>query len=245
MGSLPMAYLLVLLVGAAAGMVSGIVGTGSSMMLMPVLVTLFGPQQAVPIMAIGALMGNLGKVLAWRSAIDWRVCAAYCSTAVPGAALGVHTLLALPARAVDIVLGMFFIAMVPARRWLARRSIKFSLLHLALIGGPVGFLTGIVVSTGPITVPVFTSYGLERGAFLATEAAGSLAVYASKITAFKEFGALPASVIAKGLIAGAALMTGSFFARSVVLRMQPATFRLLVDGLMVSSGLSLLWVAAG
>jgi hypothetical protein len=126
MGSLPMAYLLVLLVGAAAGMVSGIVGTGSSMMLMPVLVTLFGPQQAVPIMALGALMGNLGKVLAWRSAIDWRVCAAYCSTAVPGAALGVHTLLALPARAVDIVLGMFFIAMVPARRWLARRSIKFS-----------------------------------------------------------------------------------------------------------------------
>jgi hypothetical protein len=31
----------------------------------------------------------------------------------------------------------------------------------------------------------------------------------------------------------------------VVLRMQPATFRMLVDGLMVTSGLSLLWAAAG
>jgi len=243
MDSLSLACLLVLLVGMAAGMVSGIVGTGSSMMLMPVLVIFFGPQQAVPIMAIGAVMGNLGKVLAWRREIDWRACAAYAATAVPGAAFGVRTLLALPPHAADIVLGLFFIAMVPARRWMARRALKCSLLQLALIGGPVGFLTGIVVSTGPITVPVFTSYGLERGAFLATEAAGSLAVYASKIAAFKEFGALPASVVAKGLIAGTALMCGSFFARSVVLRMQPATFRMLVDGLMISSGLSLLWAA--
>jgi len=85
-----MAWLLVLFVGVAAGMVSGIVGTGSSMMLMPVLVIFFGPLQAVPIMAIGAVMGNLGKVLAWRREIDWRACAAYCATAVPGAALGVR-----------------------------------------------------------------------------------------------------------------------------------------------------------
>ena len=55
---------------------------------------------------------------------------------------------------------------------------------------------------------------------------------------------LPADVVAKGLIAGTAPMTGSFFAGSVVLRMQPATFRMLVDGLMLSSGLSLLWAAA-
>ncbi len=243
MDSASLAYLLVLLVGVAAGMVSGIVGTGSSMMLMPVLVIFFGPQQAVPVMAIGAVMGNLGKVLAWRREIDWRACAAYAATAAPGAGLGVRTLLALPAHAVDIVLGLFFIGMVPARRWLARRNMRFRLRHLALIGAPVGFLTGIVVSTGPITVPVFTSYGLERGAFLATEAAASLAVYASKITAFREFGALPASVVAKGLIAGAALMSGSFFARAVVLRMQPATFKMLVDGLMLASGLSLLWAA--
>ncbi|MGJ7915174.1 hypothetical protein ACI48D_06800 [Massilia sp. LXY-6] len=36
-----------------------------------------------------------------------------------------------------------------------------------------------------------------------------------------------------------------FCARSVVLRMQPATFRMLVDGSIVSSGLALLWEAAG
>lgn len=240
-----MGYILVLLVGVAAGMVSGIIGTGSSMMLMPILVLFFGPQQAVPIMAIGAVMGNLGKVLAWWNDIHWKACAAYCATAIPGAVLGVHTLLVLPPHWVDIALGLFFIAMIPTRRWLARRSITFTLWHLALIGGPVGFLTGIVVSTGPITVPVFTSFGLERGAFLATEAAGSMGVYAAKIAAFKGFGALPLSVVISGVTAGAALMTGSFFAKSLVLRMKPTTFRLLVDGLMLSSGASLLWAAVG
>ncbi len=144
-----MAYLVVLLVGLAAGTLSGVIGTGSSMLLMPALVLLFGPQQAVPIMAIAAVMGNLGKVLAWRRVVDWRACGAYSATAVPGAALGVHTLLALPTQAVEVALGLFFIAMVPARRWLARRNFRFTLLHLALLGGPVGFITGIVVSTGP------------------------------------------------------------------------------------------------
>jgi uncharacterized protein len=236
-------YLAVLVVGVIAGILSGVAGTGASMMLMPVLVMLYGPQHAVPIMAIAAVMGNLGKMLAWWRDIDWRACAAYCATATPGAVLGVRTLLVLPPHGVELALGIFLVAMIPTRRWLAQRSIRLSLFHLALIGGPVGFLTGIVVSTGPITVPVFMSYGLVKGAFLATEAAGSLAVYCTKIAVFRRFGALPSDIVVKGLITGSSLMAGSFAARRIVVRMAPHAFKLLVDALMLSSGLSLLWAA--
>ena len=69
-----MGYLIVLIVGLMAGVLSGIIGTGSSMMLMPVLVILYGPQQAVPVMAIASILGNLGKVLSWWREIDWRAC---------------------------------------------------------------------------------------------------------------------------------------------------------------------------
>jgi len=238
-----MDYAIVLLVGTLAGTLGGIIGTGSSLMLMPVLVLLYGPQQAVPVMAIGAVMGNLGRVLAWRREIVWRACAAYCLTAVPAAALGVRTLLILPPRAVEIALGLFFLAMIPARRWMARHQFAFSLLHLALIGAPIGFLTGIVVSTGPITVPVFLGHGLERGSFLGTEAAASVAVYAAKVGSFQAFGALPAAVVLQGLIAGAALMSGAFLARPLVLSLTPAAMRLLIDGLMLCSGTALLWAA--
>ena len=239
-----MSYLLVMVVGLLAGMVSGVVGTGSSIMLMPFLVVCFGPQQAVPIMAIGAVMGNLGKLAAWWPLINWRAAGSYAATAVPGAILGVHTLLTLPAHFIDMALGLFFIAMVPTRRALMRSTFTFTLAHLALVGFPVGFLTGIVVSTGPITVPVFMSYGLAGGAFLATEAAGSLAVYGTKIASFSGFGALPRSVALQGVIVGGALMAGTFWSRTLVLRMPASTFSALVDAMMLMSGASMLWAAA-
>ncbi len=65
----------------------------------------------------------------------------------------------------------------------------------------------------------------------------------AKVAAFNHFGALPYRVIADGIITGASIMTGTFAARGIVARMSPHTFRLVVDGLMLSSGVSLLWAA--
>ena len=108
----------------------------------------------------------------------------------------------------------------------------------------LGFLTGIVVSTGPLSVPAFTSYGLVKGGFIATEAASSLAVYVSKVVTFREMGALPLDAIVKGLITGSSLMIGAFVAKRIVLRLSPEFYRLLLDGLLLCSGLALLWAAS-
>jgi uncharacterized membrane protein YfcA len=233
--------LFVLGVGLAAGTISGIVGFGSSVMLMPVLVIVFGPRQAVPIMAIAAVLANLSRVLIWWREVDWRACGAYALTGVPAAALGARTLLALPPHLIESALGVFFLLMIPARRWLAARGFRLRPVHLLVIGAVVGFLTGIVVTTGPITAPIFLATGLVKGAFIATEAAGSLAVYLSKTTVFRHFGALPLPVIVQGVITGASLMLGAWIAKRFVLRLHPDRFRLLMDALMLLSGLSMLW----
>ncbi|MDR3450864.1 MAG: sulfite exporter TauE/SafE family protein [Alphaproteobacteria bacterium] len=239
-----MNFIFVLAVGLVAGTLSGIVGTGSSIMLMPVLVYQFGPKQAVPIMAIAAVMANLSRILAWWRDVDWRACAAYSITGIPAAALGARTLLALPSRAVDISIALFLIAMVPARHWLARHQLKFSLWHLAIGGAGIGYLTGIVVSTGPLSVPLFLFYGLTKGAFLATEAASSLGMYLSKSVTFQRFGALTLDVALQGVIAGSSLMFGAFIAKRFVLRLEPEVFRLVMDAIMLAAGLSMLWTAA-
>src|SRR6202158_5682581 len=233
-------FLFVLAVGLVAGTISGIVGTGSSIMLMPVLVYQYGPKQAVPIMAVAALMSNLSRILAWWREVDWRACAAYSITGIPAAALGARTLLALPSRAVDIAIGVFLIAMVPARHWLARHDLKFSLWHLAIGGAVIGYLTGIVVSTGPLSVPLFLFYGLTKGAFLATAAARSLGLYLSKSVTFERFGALTGEIGLKGLVAGASLMSGAFIAKRFVLRLEPEVFRLVIDGIMLAAGITML-----
>jgi hypothetical protein len=238
-----MDYALVLVAGLFAGTLGGIVGTGSSLVLMPILVVMFGPRQAVPIMAVAAITGNLGRVLAWRREIDWRACGAYCVTAVPGAVLGARLLLTIPPGVAETALGVFFLALIPVRHWLARRQFRITLTHLMLLGGPLGVLTGVVVSTGPLTVPLFTFYGLERGAFLGTEAAASVGMYAAKAATFKVLGALPLEVLLNGLAVGATLMAGSFAGRVVVLRLSARTYRSLIDALMAVSGTVLLWTA--
>ncbi|MCO5129087.1 MAG: sulfite exporter TauE/SafE family protein [Xanthobacteraceae bacterium] len=238
-----MTYVFVLAVGLLAGTISGIVGTGSSIMLIPVLAYAFGPKEAVPIMAVAAVMANLSRIMAWWREVDWRATAAYSVTGVPAAALGARTLLVLPSRAVDIAIGLFLIAMVPARHWLAKRPVRITLWHLALGGALIGYLTGIVVSTGPLSVPLFLFYGLTKGAFLATEAASSLGLYLSKSVTFERFGALDAAVALKGLIAGSSLMFGAFIAKRFVLKLEPNVFRLVMDGIMGLAGLSMLWNA--
>lgn len=54
---------LILIIGLLAGTISGIIGTGSSIMLVPVLAYVYGPKEAVPIMAVAAVMANISRIL--------------------------------------------------------------------------------------------------------------------------------------------------------------------------------------
>lgn len=238
-----MGFTFVLIVGLIAGTISGIVGTGSSIMLMPVLIYQYGPKEAVPIMAVAAVMANLSRIIAWWREVDWRACFAYSVTGIPAAALGARTLLALPSHAVDIAIGVFLLAMIPARRWFAAHNITLPLWVMVIVGAIAGFFTGIVASTGPITVPIFMTFGLVKGALLGTEAAGSLLVYISKALTFRRFDAMPLDVFLNGLIAGSSLFAGAFVAKRFVLKLDPDSFRLMMDGLMLVAGLSILWSA--
>lgn len=234
-----MAYAIVLLIGLAAGTIGGIVGFGTSIMLMPALVITFGPRQAVPIMAIASIMANASRVAAWWREVDWRTVAAYSAFAVPAAALGARTLLWLPAGIVEAVLGIFFVAMIPMRRWMQRRDWRLHRWHMALVGAAIGFLTGIVVSTGPLSTPFFLMHGLVKGGFLATEAMSSIAIYVSKAATFRTFGALPLEAVAQGLIIGSSLVAGAFIAKRYVRQVDAERYRLLMDGLLLLAGLTM------
>src|SRR5580704_9749199 len=127
-----MGLLLILVIGLVAGVISGIIGTGSSIMLVPVLAQVYGPKAAVPIMAVAAVMANISRVLAWWREVDWWAFAAYAATGAPAAALGARTMLALPPRIVDAAMGVFLLLVIPARHWMAANLIRLRLPHLAV-----------------------------------------------------------------------------------------------------------------
>ena len=237
-------FALVLVLGLVAGTLGGVVGFGTSIMLMPALVLVFGPREAVPIMAVASIMANASRVAAWWRDIDWRAVGAYSVTAFPAAALGAATLLVLPARSVEAGLGLFFLAMIPARRWMARQQLKLGPWHLAVFGAGIGFLTGIVATTGPLNAPFFLAYGLVKGAYLGSEAMGSLAMFVAKAITFSSLGALPLDTLGKGAIVGSSLVAGAFIAKHFVRQLDPQRFRVLMDGLLVLAGSTMLWAAA-
>ncbi|MGE3064631.1 MAG: sulfite exporter TauE/SafE family protein [Hyphomicrobiaceae bacterium] len=235
-----MTWVLILAVGLAAGTLGGIVGFGSSIILMPVLVLTVGPKETVPLMAIAGLMANLSRVAVWWRVVDWAAAAAFSATAVPAAALGARTLIALDPRVVEATLGGFFLLMIPIRRWLLARGLRIGLWHLALVGAGIGFMSGIVATIGPVNTPFFLAYGLVKGAYLSTEALGSAAMGISKAVVFRTFGAMPLETLLHGLIIGASLTAGSWLAKRFVMRMDSYQFRHVMDALLAISGLVML-----
>ncbi|MFN3744198.1 MAG: sulfite exporter TauE/SafE family protein [Hyphomicrobiaceae bacterium] len=238
-----MIWLLILALGLIGGVIGGVVGFGASILMMPVLVFAFGPKEAVPIMAIASVLANWMRVAIWWREVDWRANAAYCATAIPAAALGARTLIALDARMVEAGLGAFLIAVVPVRRWLMARGFSVTIWGLALVGAGIGFLTGLVASTGPLNTPFFLAYGLTKGAYISTEAVGSGAVSLVKSIVFRSFGVLPWETIARGLLVGASLMIGSWFAKAIVLRMDARGYASILEAMMVMAGLTMIYAA--
>ena len=229
------ALFVLFLLALGAGALGGLVGTGSSLVLLPVLVTMYGPRVAVPVMGIAAVMANVGRVAAWWRQIRWRPVLAYALPGTPAAVIGAHTLLTISQTVVDGTLCAFFLAMVPVRRIVAARRWRVRRWQLTVAGAVVGCLTGMILSTGPLSVPVFTGYGLSGGAFLGSEAASSLMLYAGKMATFCQFGALTATALARGLAIGTALMIGPFLSRTIVRRVRPHTYALLIDLVLVTA----------
>jgi uncharacterized protein len=238
------AVVVLFLLALAAGALGSIVGTGSSLVLLPVLVFMYGPRVAVPVMGVAAVLANVARVAVWRREIHWRAVFAYAVPGAPAAVLGAHTLLTIPQTVVDGVLGAFFLVMIPVRRVVAVRQWRVRLWQLAVAGAVVGFLTGLILSTGPISVPVFTGYGLAGGAFLGSEAASALFLYAAKMATFGKFGALTGPVLVRGLAIGTALMLGPFLTRRLVHSMRPHTYALLIDLVLVVAAVGM-FIAMG
>ena len=245
MGELLLPSPLICVVGLLAGVLGGVIGFGTTILLLPLLVHFYGPVLAVPIIALVAIVANLSRVVLWLRAIDWRVCGIYSLTAVPAVVLGAHTLVQINQRLIELMLGSFLLLMIPARRWLRRQTFELSLGHMAGVGAVIGYLTGLVATTGAINTPFFLAFGLVKGAYLGTEAASSLVVLLAKGAAFHQLGVIDPAAIAQGLMIGGFVLVGSTLSKRLVLRLPEAYFIRLMEGVMAVSGVSILWMARG
>jgi uncharacterized membrane protein YfcA len=226
--------------GLGAGVLGGVIGFGTTIILMPALVYFYGPIQAIPVVALVATVANLSRIFLWWSVINWKVCFVYSVTAIPAVILGVNTLITLNDRLVEITLGLFLILLIPIRRWMRQQNFYLKLWQMSLVGAGIGYLTGIVATTGAINTPFFLAFGLSKGAFLGTEAASTLSILFTKGITFHQLGFLNATAMIQGLLIGSCVLVGSIFSKKIVLALPEKKFLLLMELVMLISGVSIL-----
>lgn len=236
-----MSFIAVILLAVFSGVISGVVGTGSSILLIPALTYVFGAKEAVPIMALASVMGNLSRIYLWRHSIRFKPLFYYLLPGIPAVVLGANTLWIMPEKWLNIGMGMFFILMIPVIHLLRKHQIKMKTYQVIIAGAVIGYLTGIVFSTGPLTIPIFSAYGLTLGPLLATEAAASFVIYLTKALTFSQLGAVNSFILICGVLVGCGLTVGNYLGKKLVLKLTPKLFQWLLDAMLIFAGGSLLF----
>ncbi|OBY73134.1 MULTISPECIES: sulfite exporter TauE/SafE family protein [Acinetobacter] len=236
-----MIYVALALIGVISGLISGIVGTGSSIILLPILAYIFGAKLAVPIMAIASIMGNISRVVMWRKELNIRAFLLFSSLGIPATVLGANTLWVMSPFLSNLCIGLFFLCLIPIRHYAKHRNFTLNAWQMVVAGGVLGYITGIVFSTGPLLLPIFNGFGLIKGGLLATEAAASFAIYLTKSLTFGALGVLQQNILIAGIAVGISLIIGNYIGKTFVLRMSDRTFNLMLDAMLLIAGSSMLF----
>lgn len=234
-----MSFIAVILLAVLSGIISGVVGTGSSILLIPALTYVFGAKEAVPIMALASVMGNLSRIYLWRHSIRFKPLFYYLLLGIPAVILGANTLWIMSEKWLNIGMGLFFILMIPVLHLLRKYQIQMKTYQVIIAGAVIGYLTGVVFSTGPLTIPIFSAYGLTLGPLLATEAAASFVIYLTKAMTFSQLGAVNSFILISGGLVGCGLTVGNYLGKKLVLKLTPTLFQRLLDAMLIFAGSSL------
>lgn len=226
-------YVTLIVVGLVAGTLSGSVGFGGGMILLPVITYFYGVEVAVPVSTIAQMMSNLSRAaMGWRQ-IEWRQVAWFLVPALPFTALGAF--------------GFSVVDKVLMTRLLCVFLIVFSLMKLkgkmrlpkgkrtmVIGGGLTGLLNGMLGISGPLSSAVFLTLELSPVAYIVSEAVAAAAMHIVKAVTYGKFDLMSWNIFLNGLFIGCAMMLGNFVALRLIRHVKKKAYQRLVAVVMVS-----------
>ncbi|MBI2189245.1 MAG: sulfite exporter TauE/SafE family protein [Acidobacteria bacterium] len=230
----------ILLVGLAALVAStlaAVAGFGGAAVLLPVLVMAYGVRDAVPILTVAQLIGNLSRVWFNRGVLDYRVVAWFALGGVPLALAGGWLFARAPLTSLTRLLGAFLLIVVAWRRLRPGAMGRPPLRAFALIGAAASFLSALLGSVGPLMAPFFLAYGLLKGAYIGTEALSTVVMHVAKLAAYRGAAVLSDASILIGLALGPVMIAGSWTGKRIVDRLPERAFVLIIEATMTAAGL--------
>ena len=235
-----MLQFIVLFIGAfLAAAISGAAGFGGALLLLPLLVAYVGAEQAVPLLTVAQLIGNLSRAGFGFSKIQWKPVALFLVGAIPLAILGALSFLQLPKELVTRCIGLAIIIFV-VLKITGVLKLKPGKLLLIIGGGVVGFLSGLVGSAGPIVAVIFLTLGLPPVAYVASEATTALVMHGVKLIIYQQFISLDQQFWLLAILLGIAMILGTWTAKRFIEKITPENFQKYISILLIAIGLYML-----
>jgi uncharacterized membrane protein YfcA len=221
----------------AASTLAAVAGFGGAAILLPVLVALFGPRDAIPILTIAQLVGNGSRVVINRDAVDRRIVGWFALGGIPAALIGGFLFAAAPLDALTRLIGVFLLASVAWRHLRPCPSGALGPRTFTVIGAFFAFASALVGSVGPIMAPFFLAAGLVKSAYIGTEAAATVVMHVAKLVAYGTAALLTAATVGIGLLMAPAMIAGSVIGKRIVDRLPERVFVAIIEVVLVGAGL--------
>jgi uncharacterized protein len=231
-----MVFLLLFLAAFGAAAISGAAGFGGALLLLPLLVATVGTTQAVPLLTVAQLVGNISRAGFGFSQIHWRPVGLFLLGAIPLSVLGSLSFVALPKTWITRGIGVAILLFV-ALRYYGVLRLKPGPFLLVCGGGVVGFLSGLVGSAGPLGAAIFLALDLPPVAYIASEATTALVMHGVKTAVYQRYIALDQEFWLLAGIMGWAMILGTWSAKRVIERLPRERFQSFVAVLLVAVAL--------
>lgn len=227
-----MKYIPVLIGAFLAAAVSGSAGFGGGLLLLPFLTAAVGAKEAVPLLTVAQLIGNLSRAGFGVTQIRWRPVGLFILGALPASILGAISFIRLDRAIVTRSIGAVILVTVLCR--LSGRLDFRPSDRLLVTGGAVtGFFSGVAGSAGPLGAAVFLSLGLPPVSYVASEATTALLMHAAKIGVYGWSMDLARDFWLLGAALGGAMVLGTWTAKRLIKHMPSKAFERYVSMLLI------------
>ena len=219
-----------------ASILAAVAGFGGAVIMLPVLVWAVGIQDAIPILTIAQLIGNLSRVIFNKRELKWPVIWRFALGAVPTAVIGGIIFATAPTTALVRLLGVFLILMVVYRHTRLGKSTRLTLRGFVPLGAASGILSAVLGTVGPFAAPFFLSYGLIKGAYIGTEAMTAVVIHVTKLGVYGSYALIGVRTLLIGIAIGAVMILGTYLGKRLLNKVPEHIFPYIIEGTMLVAG---------
>ena len=227
---------MVIVTALAASILAAVAGFGGAVIMLPVLVWAVGIYDAIPILTIAQLIGNLSRVVFNKRELKWPVVGRFALGAVPAAVIGGIIFATAPATALVRLLGVFLIVMVIYRHTRWGKNARLTLRGFVPLGAASGILSAVLGTVGPFAAPFFLSYGLIKGAYIGTEAMTAAIMHVTKLGVYGSYALIGIHTLLIGIAIGAVMILGTYLGKRLLNKVPENIFPYIIEGTMLVVG---------